>query len=73
MKIDGVDKELQEKVMQMLNDSKPEDKAQAIYDAADMIVTAKNEKLIKDLTEQNAKAAEPVSKRKRVLREVQGC
>ena len=64
MKIDGVDKELQEKVMQMLNDSKPEDKAQAIYDAADMIVTAKNEKLIKDLTEQNAKAAYDAEYRK---------
>ncbi|HIU74391.1 MAG TPA: phage major capsid protein [Candidatus Pelethocola excrementipullorum] len=64
MKIDGVSKELQEKVKQMLNDAKPEDKAQAIYDAADMIVTAKNEKLIKEITEQSAKAAYDAEYRK---------
>ena len=64
MKVDGVSKELQEKVMQMLNDAKPEDKAQAIYDAADMIVSAKNEVLIKELTEQSEKAAYDAEYRK---------
>lgn len=64
MKIDGVNKEVQEKVKQLLNDAKPEDMAQAIYEAADMIATAKNEGLIKELTEQNAKAAYDAEYRK---------
>lgn len=55
MKIDGIDKELQQKVMEMLNTA--EDKSEAIYQAADMIVTAKYQKLINELTEQNARAA----------------
>lgn len=64
MKIDGVNKEVKEKVKQLLNDAKPEDMAQAIYEAADMIATAKNEGLIKELTEQNAKAAYDAEYRK---------
>lgn len=55
MKIDGLDKELKEKVVQMINDA--EDKSEAIYQAAEMIIAAKNEKLINDILEQNAKAA----------------
>ncbi|WP_373124890.1 phage major capsid protein [Blautia producta] len=55
MKIDGLDKELKEQVLQLLNDA--EDKSEAIYQAADMIATAKHKKLIEELTEHNAKAA----------------
>lgn len=55
MKIDTIDKELREKVVQMLNDA--EDKSEAIYQAADMIISAKNENLIKEITEQSARAA----------------
>ncbi len=55
MKIDGMNKELQQKVMELLNTA--EDKSEAIYQAADMIVTAKYQKLINELTEQNARAA----------------
>lgn len=55
MKIDGIDKELQQKVREMLDSA--EDKAEAIYQAADMIVTAKHQELINELTEQNARAA----------------
>lgn len=55
MMFDGVDKELKAKVMQLLNES--EDKSQAIYDAAEMIVTAKYQQVIKEITEQSAKAA----------------
>ena len=42
MKIDGLDKELKEQVLQLLNDA--EDKSEAIYQAADMIATAKHKK-----------------------------
>lgn len=55
MKIDGIDKELQQKVRELLDSA--EDKAEAIYQAADMIVTAKYQKLIDELTEQNTRAA----------------
>lgn len=55
MKIDTIDKELRDKVVQMLNDA--EDKSEAIYQAADMIISAKNENLIKEITEQSARAA----------------
>ena len=55
MKFDGIDKELQQKVKELLDSAK--DKSEAIYQAADMIVTAKYEKLITELTEQNARAA----------------
>lgn len=55
MKIDTIDKELKDKVVQMINEA--EDKSVAIYQAADMIISAKNEKLIKEITEQSAKAA----------------
>ena len=44
MKFDGIDKELQQKVKELLDGAK--DKSEAIYQAADMIVTAKYEKLI---------------------------
>ncbi|HJC92436.1 MAG TPA: phage major capsid protein [Candidatus Mediterraneibacter excrementigallinarum] len=55
MKIDGIDKELQQRVRELLDST--EDKAEAIYQAADMIATAKYQKLIDELTEQNARAA----------------
>ena len=64
MKIDGLDKELKEQVLQLLNDA--EDKSEAIYQAADMIATAKHKKLIDELTEQNAKAAVDEEYRKRL-------
>lgn len=55
MFIDENDKELQTKVKELLE--KAEDKSEAIYQAADMIVSAKNRKMIEELTEQNARAA----------------
>lgn len=55
MKIDGIDKELKEKVVQMLNEA--EDKSQAIFEAANMIIEANHEELINELVEQNARAA----------------
>lgn len=64
MKIDGLDKELKEQVLQLLNDA--EDKSEAIYQAADMIATAKHKKLLDELTEQNAKAAVDEEYRKRL-------
>ncbi len=57
MKIDGIDKELQAEVVKVLNDAKPEEKADAIYKAAEMIMTAKYQKLIEELTEQSERAA----------------
>ena len=62
MKFDGIDKELQQKVKELLDGAK--DKSEAIYQAADMIVTAKYEKLITELTEQNARAAADADYRK---------
>lgn len=55
MKFDEMDKELQKKVKELLDNA--EDKSEAIYQAADMIVTEKYQKLIAELTEQNARAA----------------
>lgn len=55
MKIDGIDKETQEKITKMLNEA--EDKGTAIYEAADMIVTARHQQLIDEITEQSARAA----------------
>ena len=55
MKIDGINKELKEQVVQLLENA--EDKGEAIYQAADMIVTARYQQLIDELTEQNQKAA----------------
>lgn len=55
MKIDGIDKELKEKVTQMLNNA--EDKSEAIYEAAYMIAEAKHKELVEELVEQNAKSA----------------
>ena len=55
MKIDELDKGLQEKVVKLLNDA--EDKSKAIFEAADMIVSARYQKMIGELTEQNAKVA----------------
>lgn len=59
MKIDNnkTNDELKDKVTQLLNESKPEDKADAIYQAADMIASSKNEGLISELKEQNEKAS----------------
>lgn len=55
MKIDEFDKDLKEKVMQLLE--KSEDKSEAIYQAAEMMIAAKYDGLIRELVEQNAKAA----------------
>ena len=61
MIIDG-NKELQQKVKELLNGA--EDKSAAIYEAAEMIINAKHDILIKELVEQNAKAAADESYRK---------
>ena len=55
MVFDGLDKNLQEEVKKVLNEA--EDKAEGIYQAAEMIVAAKNAKLIRELTEQSERAA----------------
>lgn len=62
MKLDKIDKELKEKVVNLLNDA--EDKSQAIYDAAVMIAEAQNKELINELVEQNARAAADAEYRK---------
>lgn len=61
MIIDG-NKELQQKVKELLDGA--EDKSAAIYEAAEMIINAKHDTLIKELVEQNAKAAADESYRK---------
>lgn len=61
MIIDG-NKELQRKVKELLDGA--EDKSAAIYEAAEMIINAKHDTLIKELVEQNAKAAADESYRK---------
>ena len=71
MKIDELEKGLKEQVLQLLNDA--EDKSEAIYQAADMIATAKHKKLIDELTEQKARAAVDGEYRKRLgLRNLSG-
>lgn len=55
MKIDKLDKELQQKVKALLDSA--EDKSAAIYEAAEMIIEAKYKDLVDELVEQNAKAA----------------
>ena len=58
MKIDEINKELQQKIVKMLNDAKPEEKSEAIVEeAAAMIAAEKNRGLIEELTRQNAQAA----------------
>lgn len=64
MKIDGIEKELQEKIVKMLNEAKPEDKADVIYETACMVAEAKHKELIDQLIEQNAKAESDESYRK---------
>lgn len=61
MIIDG-NKELQQKVKELLDGA--EDKSAAIYEAAEMIINAKHDTLIKELVEQNARAAADESYRK---------
>lgn len=61
MIIDG-NKELQQKVKELLDGA--EDKSTAIYEAAEMIINAKHDTLIKELVEQNARAAADESYRK---------
>lgn len=61
MIIDG-NEELQQKVKELLDGA--EDKSAAIYEAAEMIINAKHDTLIKELVEQNAKAAADESYRK---------
>lgn len=61
MIIDG-NKELQQKVKELLDGA--EDKSAAIYEAAEMIINAKHDTLIKELVEQNAKAAADENYRK---------
>ena len=55
MKMDDKNKELREKAVQMLNEA--ENKSEAIYEVAEMIAREKHEELIRELTEQNARAA----------------
>lgn len=55
MLIDGMNEELKQRVKAILDNT--EDKSDAIFQAADMIATARNESLIRELTEQNARAA----------------
>lgn len=55
MKIDNLTPEFQQKVREMINNA--EDKSQAIYDAAVMIIEEKNKGLIEELVEQNARAS----------------
>lgn len=55
MKFNEIDKELQQKVVDLLEGAK--NKSEAIAQAADMIASKKYEKLIAELTEQNARAA----------------
>lgn len=55
MKIDKLDKELQQKVKALLDNA--EDKSTAIYEAAQMIIEARHKDLVDELVEQNAKAA----------------
>lgn len=57
MKIDEINKELQQKIVKMLNEAKPEEKSEAIYEAAAMIAAEKHKGLIEELTRQNAQAA----------------
>lgn len=57
MKIDEINKELQQKIVKMLDDAKPEEKSEAIYEAAAMIAAEKHKGLIEELTRQNAQAA----------------
>lgn len=61
MIIDG-NKELQQKVKELLDGA--EDKSAAIYEAAEMIINAKHDGLIKELVEQNTRAAADESYRK---------
>ncbi len=61
MIIDG-NKELQQKVKELLDGV--EDKSAAIYEAVEMIINAKHDTLIKELVEQNARAAADESYRK---------
>ena len=72
MNIDKItDKELKQKVMKMMEEA--DDKVEAIYQAAAMIVEEKNKGLINQLVEQNARAAhdeeysQPVGQGKTVL------
>ena len=64
MKIDKIDKELQQKIVKMMNEK--ENKAEAIYEAIEMIVEARDTGLIEELTEQNARAAADADYKKRL-------
>lgn len=55
MKMDGINQELKNKIVTMLNEA--ENKSDAIFQAIDMIVEERDNELIKELVEQNAKAA----------------
>ena len=64
MRINKIDEKLKEEVVQLLNDS--EDKSEAIYQAAEMIIEAKHKDLIDELVEQNARAEADEEYRKRL-------
>ena len=64
MKIDTLDKELQKKVVTMLNEA--EDKSEAIYQAAVMIAEEQHKHLIGELVEENARAAADEDYRKKL-------
>ena len=66
MNIDKItEAELKQKVMKMMEDA--DDKVEAIYQAAAMIVEEKNKELINQLVEQNARAALKLASRGYVL------
>ena len=62
MKIDRLDKELQQKEKELLDTA--EDKSEAIYQAVDMLASARYQELIDELTEQNARASADADYRK---------
>ena len=66
MNIDKItEAELKQKVMKMMEDA--DDKVEAIYQAAAMIVEEKNKELINQLVEQNARMALSIAHRGYVL------
>ena len=64
MRFNKDDEKLKEKVMQLLNDA--DDKSEAIYQAAEMIIEAKHKDLVEELVEQNARASADEEYRKRL-------
>ena len=64
MRINSIDEKKKEEIVQMLNDA--DDKSEAIYQAAEMVVEAMYKDLIDELVEQNARASADEEYRKRL-------